>query len=129
MITQNVSVKIDAAAIVHSVPGVGVTCRETEFGTEILWPEGYAVPSDTALADMANSYAIHTKVLAVKAQAAARILAVAPEWKQLNLIRDGDPDGLFPQIDAIRAASNILEAAVTDGSFTGAPADWAGWPA
>lgn len=45
----------------------------------------------------------------VKAEARRRILAFAPEWKQLNAIREGDSD-LFAALDAIRAASDVIEA-------------------
>lgn len=45
----------------------------------------------------------------VKAEARRRILAFAPEWKQLNAIREGDSE-LFAKLDAIRAASDAIEA-------------------
>ena len=59
----------------------------------------------------------------VKAEAARRIKAFAPLWRQLNAMREGDT-ALFEQIDAIRAASDKLEALdpIPD------PATWDGWP-
>lgn len=48
----------------------------------------------------------------VKAEAARRIEARWPLWKQLNLSREGGiaMDEMHAGIDAIRAASNALEA-------------------
>lgn len=44
----------------------------------------------------------------VKAEARRRILAIAPEWQQLNAIRAGETQ-MFERIDAIRAASDLIE--------------------
>jgi len=48
----------------------------------------------------------------VRIEAARRILAEYPEWKQLNLIRKGGATltAMSDRIDAIRAASNLMEA-------------------
>lgn len=48
-------------------------------------------------------------VLAVKAEARRRIMAIAPEWRQLNAIRESET-AIFAKIDAIRAASDAIEA-------------------
>ena len=47
----------------------------------------------------------------VRIEAARRILAEYPEWKQLNLIRKGGATltAMSDRIDAIRAASNLME--------------------
>ena len=51
-------------------------------------------------------------VAAVKREAARRIDAVSPIWRQLNDARAGgsDAEARFAQIDAIRAASQQIEA-------------------
>jgi hypothetical protein len=48
---------------------------------------------------------------AIKREAARRIEAVAPVWRQINDSRAPSPEGArrFAQIDAIRAASNAFE--------------------
>lgn len=48
----------------------------------------------------------------VKAEAERRILTVWPLWRQMNALRDGGDDlvRMGNEIDAIRAASNVLEA-------------------
>ncbi|VVT07380.1 hypothetical protein [Erythrobacter sp. EC-HK427] len=50
-------------------------------------------------------------VKAVKIEAARRINAVAPMWRQLNDSREPSPEGAarFAQIDAIRQASALIE--------------------
>jgi len=45
----------------------------------------------------------------IKKEASRRIESLAPIWKQLNAMREGDKT-LFESIDAIRKASNDLEA-------------------
>ena len=49
--------------------------------------------------------------VASRRQAAARIRAVSPEWRQLNDLREPSEQGSirFARIDAIRAASNAIE--------------------
>ena len=49
--------------------------------------------------------------VAIRRQAAARIRAVSPEWRQLNDLREPSEQGSirFARIDAIRAASNAIE--------------------
>jgi hypothetical protein len=64
----------------------------------------------------------------VKAQAWGRIMARYPDWKQLNLMREGGLalDTMSAFIDAVRAASNALEA------LNSIPIDFADdthWPA
>ncbi len=83
-----------------------------------------------------------------KAEAGRRILGVAPEWKQRNmtvraveLLHKGEADwtteeraeaaameSAWAQITAIRVASDVLEAEITEGTYTGVVADWPGWP-
>lgn len=48
---------------------------------------------------------------AIRREAAARIRAVSPEWRQLNDLREPSEQGgiRFARIDAIRAASNAIE--------------------
>lgn len=54
-------------------------------------------------------------IAAIKREAAARILLVSPAWRQANDLREiglqGAADALarFARIDAIRAASNLIE--------------------
>lgn len=52
---------------------------------------------------------------AIKREAARRIELVAPVWRQLNDARSPSPEGArrFAQVDAIRAASGEIEAALT----------------
>jgi hypothetical protein len=51
------------------------------------------------------------KTAEVKREANRRIEAVAPVWKQLNAVRAAKPnDPLFAAVDAIRAASDAIEA-------------------
>lgn len=84
---------------------------------------------------------------AAKAEAARRIEAIAPIWKQANLFRDsGLAAPEFAMIDAVRAASNALEVAIAAtpddelaATWTAAASEneeqpsplalWAGWPA
>jgi len=57
----------------------------------------------------------------IKEEAGRRILAVAPEWRQRNYLRDiTNPLGvaMWAEIDAIRTKSNTLEALVTAMSKT-----------
>lgn len=58
------------------------------------------------------------KIDEIKAEAAARIESTLPLWKQINLLREGKPnDPLFQKVDAIRVASDSIEAklvALTD---------------
>jgi hypothetical protein len=73
-------------------------------------------------------------VRAVKRQAARRIDAVSPVWRQLNDQRAPSPAGdqRFAAIDAIRAASDAIEAeiAAATGDALAAidPADHPLWP-
>lgn len=65
-------------------------------------------------------------VAEIKAEARRRILDRYPTWRQLNLIRDGgaDLDAMSAYVDAVRAASNALEASL--------PSDYTAdsrWPA
>lgn len=55
-------------------------------------------------------------VAAIKREAARRIDQVAPIWRQLNDARAPSPEGArrFAQVDAIRAASNAIEALLAD---------------
>lgn len=54
------------------------------------------------------------RVFAIKQEAAARITAKWPEYKQLNIIRTGGAElaAMSAEIDAIRKASNDAETAV-----------------
>lgn len=87
--------------------------------------------------------------LTPKSEAQRRILAIAPEWKQRNLtaraaelVMAGEANWTpeeaaeaavirqaWDGIKAIRLASDTLETEVADGTWSGAPADWPGWPA
>lgn len=48
---------------------------------------------------------------AIRREAAARIRAISPEWRQMNDLREPSEAGAirFARIDAIRAASNAIE--------------------
>jgi hypothetical protein len=46
----------------------------------------------------------------VKAEAARRIEARYPVWRQVNVLREGGADEMGVFIDQVRAASNALEA-------------------
>lgn len=48
------------------------------------------------------------RVLAIKREAARRINARMPLWRQINALREGRDPG-FHEIDAIREASNLIE--------------------
>jgi len=52
----------------------------------------------------------------IRAEARRRILLVSPEWRQLNDLREPSDEGAarFAAIDAIRAASNQIEASLAD---------------
>jgi hypothetical protein len=73
-------------------------------------------------------------IAAVKAEAARRIEAVAPLWRQTNALRSplGSTDPLFARLDAIRAASDAIEqtiAQLTDDALAGFdPAASTLWP-
>lgn len=85
----------------------GITAYRKD-GTAVFiepWHEGW----DEALAEAGEYVAPTINARDVKAEARRRILAFAPEWKQLNAIREGDSE-LFAKLDAIRAASDALEA-------------------
>lgn len=49
---------------------------------------------------------------AIKAEAARRIEAIAPAWRQMNDLREPSPEGAarFAAIDEVRTWSNALEA-------------------
>jgi len=49
---------------------------------------------------------------AVRREAARRIAAISPDWRQLNDLRNPTPAGAvrFTRIDAVRAASDAIEA-------------------
>lgn len=49
---------------------------------------------------------------AIRGRARAAIEAIAPEYKQLNLMRENPNAAEFAAIDAVRAKSNLLEAEV-----------------
>lgn len=51
---------------------------------------------------------------AVRREASSRILAISPEWQQLNDIRTPTGEGAvrFSRIDAVREASNAIDALV-----------------
>ncbi len=85
-----------------------------------------------------------------KAESRRRILALAPEWKQRNMLarsiellrKDPTISGLtaaeaneaakiekaWAKITAVRTASNQLEAEITNGTYTRNARDWPGWP-
>lgn len=73
-------------------------------------------------------------VLAIKAEAARRIEAIAPLWRQLNDSRAPTPESAarFAAIDAIRGASALIEqdlTATADKGLRGFPvADHPLWP-
>ena len=58
-------------------------------------------------------------IFAVKAEAKRRIEAVLPLHKQMNAMRVGGPDAdaAFQKIDAIRAASNLIEKDIADSEM------------
>lgn len=58
-------------------------------------------------ADLTNS---------VRSEAARRIRAVSPVWRQINDARESTPEGeaRFSRIDAIRDASNLIESQIAD---------------
>lgn len=69
------------------------------------WHENW----EEALAEAGEYVAPPTTARDVKREARRRILSFAPDWKQLNAIREGDSE-LFAKLDAIRAASDAIEA-------------------
>ena len=60
-------------------------------------------------ADLTNS---------VRSEAARRIRAVSPIWRQINDTRESTPEGeaRFSRIDAIRDASNLIENQLSDAA-------------
>lgn len=83
----------------------------------IVFRDGY--PPEELEALPADYWAEQDKTEAVakiKAEAARRILEVAPIWQQLNDMREPTPEGeaRFAAIDAIRAQSNADEALMKD---------------
>ncbi len=73
-------------------------------------------------------------VAAIKREAARRIDQVSPIWRQMNDTRSPSPEGArrFAQIDAIRDASNAIEALLGDVAARELPAfpvsDNPAWP-
>ncbi|WP_395391511.1 hypothetical protein WBP07_12750 [Novosphingobium sp. BL-8A] len=62
---------------------------------------------------------VRTKLIAsVKREASRRILNISPEWRQLNDLRapSDEANERFAAIDAVRAASNAIEAQIGDTS-------------
>lgn len=56
--------------------------------------------------------ALDIKISLVKEIARGKITGIAPEWKQLNLIRSGEDTDIWERVDLIRAYSNELEKAL-----------------
>ena len=77
--------------------------REIEAG-----PDGRPRCKNHGLADRRRDL-----LFAIKAEAARRIAAVVPLHKQLNALREGSDPG-WARIDAIRDASNAIEASYID---------------
>lgn len=80
--------------------------------------EGRAITADAkgrpvvARRTRATDVALRSQLAAaVRREAAARIRAVSPEWRQMNDLREPGEEGAirFARIDAIRAASNAIE--------------------
>lgn len=63
-------------------------------------------------------------VAAIRREAARRIEAIAPAWRQLNDLRDPTPAAAarFAAIDAVRAASNLIEQDMAATEVPGLPA-------
>lgn len=74
-------------------------------------------------------------VTAIRREAARRIEAIAPAWRQLNDLRDPSPAAAarFAAIDAVRAASTLIEQDLSETATTGLlafpVADHPAWPA
>ena len=72
---------------------------------------------------------------AVRREATRRIAAIAPVWRQLNDLREPTPASAarFAAIDAVRAASALIEQDLTETDTTGLlafpVADHPAWPA
>lgn len=59
------------------------------------------------------------RIRQIKAEAARRIALIAPDWRQRNVLASGDNTsiaGLWGLIDAVRAASDSIEADIADAS-------------
>lgn len=76
-------------------------------GHEII-PDRRGRPHLRSLGPATIGEALSACVHEIKREAARRIDARMPLWRQLNAVRDGTDPG-FHQIDAIRAASNLIE--------------------
>lgn len=113
------SINASVNGVVWSVPRAQILARDGDIPRRIAdWldagnvlPE--YVPPAVCVAD-------------IKAEARRRILDRYPTWRQLNIIRDGgsDLDVMSAYIDAVRNASNALEASL--------PSDYTAdsrWPA
>lgn len=84
-------------------------------------PKPSQIIVDTAIEEYKK---LHLKVLEIKDIAKEKISLFAPEYKQLNALRDGDADGIFPRIDAIRNYSNLLESKILNGEDVDINSGW-----
>lgn len=90
--------------------------RHLPTGT-IVFADGYDPADLQALpADYWDEQDKADQIAAIKADAARRILEVAPLWRQLNDMRERTPEGdaRLAAIDAIRAQSNKDEALIKE---------------
>ncbi|WP_103730650.1 hypothetical protein [Novosphingobium sp. HII-3] len=91
------------AALMEAQAAGGRIVPSPETGLPVI-----EAPSESAAALEARI------VAAVKREAERRILAVSPVWRQLNDVRELSPEATerFQMIDAIRAASDAMEAEI-----------------
>lgn len=87
-------------------------CNVWPLAREPMPALGEVVDHATGAITFNLSAALPALLIAIKAEAARRIEAIAPLWRQTNDIRQPSADGTarFAAIDAVRVWSNQLEA-------------------
>lgn len=137
--TYGNDVEVDAA----NYPGCEVAWVPDD--TEIDYSNVNAIPDPRPA--MASTDLATARTVEAKCEAARRITAIAPEWKQRNLLAESVATGrlralwsgkararqketraTWTKIQAVRTASDRLEAEIDSGAYTGAVAAWSGWP-
>lgn len=104
-----------------SIPGDAVPVAQKRYAALLKGQaEGHQIVPDVrgrpqlrSLAPATHASARAACVAAIKREAARRINECMPLWRQINALRDKSDPG-FHQIDAIRAASDLIEQQVEE---------------
>lgn len=85
---------------------------EAQARGAVIAPDGRGRPIATTLAAIDAEAERARLLIAIKRQAARRISAISPPWRQLNDLRAPGEGAAarFAAIDAVRAASDLIEA-------------------